>query len=138
MERKAELDAVLESLRTPPGVERAALLLRTLEDRSYEEIADVLKITVVAALVKCIGRARQLTSLRRTRTLLRWQRRLLAWAIAAAMTCLSSVFYTENGHFRDQFLLGQYPWAMAVASAIAVSCWVNYFLFARRLRVTQL
>ena len=96
MERKAELDAVLESLRTPPGVERAALLLRTLEDRSYEEIADVLKITVVAARVKCIGRARQRTSLRRTRTLLRWQRRLLAWAIAAAMTCLSRVFYTER------------------------------------------
>lgn len=57
VEHKAELSAVLDKLRTLPAVDRAALLLRTLEDRSYEEIAAVLKITVVAARVK-VHRAR--------------------------------------------------------------------------------
>jgi RNA polymerase sigma-70 factor (ECF subfamily) len=57
VEQKAELAAVLAKLQTLPEVDRAALLLRTLDERPYEEIAQVLHISVVAARVK-VHRAR--------------------------------------------------------------------------------
>ena len=55
--RKAELTAVLDKLATLPAMDRAAVLLRTLDNRPYEEIAKILKISEVAARVK-VHRAR--------------------------------------------------------------------------------
>lgn len=55
--QKTELTAVLEKLATLAPVDRAALLLRTIDERPYEEIAEILKISAVAARVK-VHRAR--------------------------------------------------------------------------------
>lgn len=63
-ERAAELAAVLEGIRTLEESDRAALLLRAVDELPYEEIARVLGITPVAARVK-VHRAR--------RALLRWR-----------------------------------------------------------------
>jgi len=53
----AELDHVLAALARLPEIDRTALLLRVDEDLSYEEIAAILGIAVVAARVK-VHRAR--------------------------------------------------------------------------------
>jgi RNA polymerase sigma-70 factor (ECF subfamily) len=57
MEQQAELRAVLERLQKLPEIDRAALLLRTLDELPYEEIARVLGISVTLAKVK-VHRAR--------------------------------------------------------------------------------
>ncbi len=57
LELKEELKAVLMALQGMPEVDRAALLMRALDDLSYEEIAVALQITVTAARVK-VHRAR--------------------------------------------------------------------------------
>jgi RNA polymerase sigma-70 factor, ECF subfamily len=57
LERKEELEAVLAALQELSEVDRAALLMRALDDMPYEEIADTLQITVTAAKVK-VHRAR--------------------------------------------------------------------------------
>jgi RNA polymerase sigma-70 factor (ECF subfamily) len=63
-EQKAELRAVLSRLQKLPEIDRAALLLRTLEELSYEEIARMLGISLASAKVK-VHRARlSLASLR--------------------------------------------------------------------------
>jgi RNA polymerase sigma-70 factor, ECF subfamily len=65
LELKEELKAVLEALQGLSEVDRSALLMRALDDMSYEEIADALQITVTAARVK-VHRARvKLTEVRR-------------------------------------------------------------------------
>ena len=80
----------------------------------------------------------ELRALRRTRSLLGWQRWLMAWAIAFTLLPLSSVFYVEHGQVQHQFLMSEHPWAIALFSSLAVSCWVNYLLIRWRLRMTQL
>lgn len=57
LEQKEELAGVLAALQELPEVDRAALLMRALDDMPYEEIADALQITVPAAKVK-VHRAR--------------------------------------------------------------------------------
>ena len=57
VELQVELRAVLARLQKLPEVDRAALLLRTLDELPYEEIARVLGISVAAAKVK-VHRAR--------------------------------------------------------------------------------
>ena len=52
IEARSSLAAVDARLAALPDVDRAALLMRTLEDLSYEEIARALGITVAAARVK--------------------------------------------------------------------------------------
>ena len=56
-EQKAELQAVLSRLQKLPEIDRAALLLRTLEELPYEEIARMLGISIASAKVK-VHRAR--------------------------------------------------------------------------------
>ena len=53
----AELRAVLAELQKLPEVDRAALLMRAVEEMPYEEIARALGITLAAVKVK-IHRAR--------------------------------------------------------------------------------
>ena len=57
LEHKEELSAVLAELQELPETDRAALLMRSLDELPYEEIAAALKITVTAARVK-VHRAR--------------------------------------------------------------------------------
>ena len=56
-EQKAELRAVLLRLQKLPEVDRAALLLRTMEEMPYEEIGRMLGISLASAKVK-VHRAR--------------------------------------------------------------------------------
>jgi len=51
-ERKEELERVMMRLQRLPEIDRAALLMRALEDLPYEEIALALGISVTAAKVK--------------------------------------------------------------------------------------
>ena len=57
VEGQAELGAVVARLQELPEVDRAALLMRALDDMPYQEIARVLNVSVVAAKVK-VHRAR--------------------------------------------------------------------------------
>jgi RNA polymerase sigma-70 factor (ECF subfamily) len=66
LERKTELRAVLARLQTLPEIDRAALLMRSLDGMPYEEIALALGISLSAAKVK-VHRARlALADLRHT------------------------------------------------------------------------
>ena len=57
MEQSAEVGAVLAALQQLPEMDRTVLLMRTLDEMPYEEIAETLEITVVNAKVK-VHRAR--------------------------------------------------------------------------------
>lgn len=57
LESSARLRGALKALRELPELERAALLMRTYENMPYEEIAQVLRISVANAKVK-VHRAR--------------------------------------------------------------------------------
>jgi RNA polymerase sigma-70 factor, ECF subfamily len=57
MEQSAELRAVLAALQELPEIDRTVLLMRTLDEMPYEEIAETLGIAVVTAKVK-VHRAR--------------------------------------------------------------------------------
>jgi RNA polymerase sigma-70 factor (ECF subfamily) len=52
MEQSAEVRAVLAELQQLPEIDRTVLLMRALDEMPYEEIAETLGITVVAAKVK--------------------------------------------------------------------------------------
>lgn len=57
MAQRMRLERVLRSLQQLPEIDRAALVLRTLDEMGYEEIGSILKISVAAAKVK-VHRAR--------------------------------------------------------------------------------
>ena len=57
MELSAEVHAVLAALQQLPEMDRTVLLMRTLDEMPYEEIAETLRIPVVTAKVK-VHRAR--------------------------------------------------------------------------------
>jgi RNA polymerase sigma-70 factor, ECF subfamily len=57
MEQTAEVQAVLEALQQLPELDRTVLLMRTLDEMPYEEIAEALGIQVATAKVK-VHRAR--------------------------------------------------------------------------------
>lgn len=57
LEQKAELRAVLAALKELPQIDRAALLMRALDEMPYDEIAAALGIPVVTVKVK-VHRAR--------------------------------------------------------------------------------
>ena len=57
MEQSEEVRAVLATLQQLPEMDRTVLLMRTLDEMPYEEIAETLGITVVNAKVK-VHRAR--------------------------------------------------------------------------------
>ena len=77
----------------------------------------------------------ELTSLRRTRSLLGWLRWLLALAILFSVLSLSNQSSFEGGHFKEfHFLLHNYPVAFWMCVVLGVACWVAYFSIRRRLR----
>jgi RNA polymerase sigma-70 factor (ECF subfamily) len=57
VQQRAEAAAVLEAMQGLPAIDRAALIMRTFDELSYREIAQVLEITETAAKVK-VHRAR--------------------------------------------------------------------------------
>lgn len=57
MEQSAEVSAVLAALQQLPEIDRTVLLMRALDEMSYDEIAETVGIPVVAARVK-VHRAR--------------------------------------------------------------------------------
>jgi RNA polymerase sigma-70 factor (ECF subfamily) len=57
LEQSAEVRAVLGALQQLPEIDRTVLLMRALDDMPYEDIAETVGITVVAAKVK-VHRAR--------------------------------------------------------------------------------
>ena len=76
----------------------------------------------------------ELRSLRRTRSLLGWQRWLFGLGIAFSAMPLSNQFSYEGGHFREfHFLLLDYPAEFATCVALALACWIAYFSIRRRL-----
>ena len=77
----------------------------------------------------------ELTSLRRTRSLLGWLRWLLALAILFSVLSLSNQSSFEGGHLKEfHFLLHNYPVAFWMCVVLGVACWVAYFSIRRRLR----
>lgn len=80
----------------------------------------------------------ELRSLRRTRGLLKWQRRLYGWGLAFSIASISGVGYWQNGHPVFHFFLSSYPRLFVPCISLAVSCWINYFILLWRLRSNRI
>lgn len=78
----------------------------------------------------------ELQSLKRTRALLRWQRLSYSWALTLSFLSLSSVFSLGGGRLQFHFLLRDYPRIFIPCVLLALSCWVNYVVLRRRVRVS--
>jgi hypothetical protein len=79
----------------------------------------------------------ELRSLRRTRSLIGWQKWLFAFGICFSALSLSCEFSFEGGHFREfHFLMRDFPTQFAPCVALAIVCWIGYYSIRRRLRTT--
>jgi predicted anti-sigma-YlaC factor YlaD len=77
----------------------------------------------------------ELRSLRRTRSLLGWQRWLFGLAIFFSAMSLSNEFSFEGGHFKEfHFLLRDYPVEFGICVVLGLACWIAYFVLRQRLR----
>jgi len=77
----------------------------------------------------------ELRSLRRTRSLLSWQRWLFGLGIAFSALSLSNEFSFEGGHLKEfHFLLRDYPAEFGICVALGLACWIAYFSIRHRLR----
>lgn len=77
----------------------------------------------------------ELRSLRRTRSLLGWQRWLLGFAIGLTALAASCQASFEGARFREfHFLLRDYPAELGFVLALGVAFWIAYLLVRRRLR----
>ncbi len=80
----------------------------------------------------------ELRSLRRTRSMLRWQRVVYSWALALSIASLSGVGYVQSGHAAVHFLMRDYPQVFWPCLLLAAQCWIWYFVLRWRLRSTKL
>jgi hypothetical protein len=80
----------------------------------------------------------ELRSLRRTRSMLRWQRLVYSWALALSIASLGGVGYIQSGHPVFHFFMRDYPQVFWPCSMLAVQCWIWYFVLRWRLRSTNL
>ncbi len=77
----------------------------------------------------------ELRSLRRTRSLLGWQRWVFGLGIFFSAMSLSNEFSFEGGHLKEfRFLLRDYPAEFGICLALGLACWIAYFTIRRRLR----
>jgi len=77
----------------------------------------------------------ELRSLRRTRSLLSWQRWLFGLGITFSALSLSNEFSFEGGHLKEfHFLLRDYPAEFGICVALGLACWIAYFSIRHRLR----
>jgi hypothetical protein len=80
----------------------------------------------------------ELRTLRRTRSLLGWQRWLFGLAIFFSSASLSNEFSFEGGHFKEfHFLLRDYPAEFGICIGLGLACWIAYFSIRRRLRTAK-
>ena len=78
----------------------------------------------------------ELRSLRRTRSLLGWQRWLFGLGIFFSAMLLSNEFSCEGGRFKEfHFLLRDYPTEFGICAVLGLACWIAYFSIRRRLRI---
>src|ERR1700677_1620757 len=67
----------------------------------------------------------ELRSLRRTRSLIGWQKWLFAFGICFSALSLSFEFSFEGGHFGEfHFLMRDFPAQFAPCVALAIVCWI--------------
>lgn len=79
----------------------------------------------------------ELKSLRRTRRLLGWQRWLFGFAIGFTAVSLTSRLSFEGGRLKAfHLLISDYPLQFGTTAALALVCWIAYFLTRRRLRTS--
>jgi predicted anti-sigma-YlaC factor YlaD len=79
----------------------------------------------------------ELRSLRRTRSLLNWQRWLFGFGIAFIALSLTSEISFSGGHLKEfHFLLRDYPAQFGTCLILGAACWIAYFAIRRRLRTT--
>jgi len=77
----------------------------------------------------------ELRSLRRTRSLLGWQRWLFGFGIFFTAISLSNEFSFTGGHLNEfHFLLRDYPVQFGICLTLGLACWIVYFSIRRRLR----
>jgi|SRR5580698_10838101 anti-sigma factor RsiW len=76
-----------------------------------------------------------LRSLRRTRRLLGWQRRLFAFGLFFTLISLSFEFSFADGRLNEfHFLMRDSPWIFGSSLAVGVFCWIIYAALLRGLR----
>jgi anti-sigma factor RsiW len=79
----------------------------------------------------------ELRSLRRTRKLLAWQRRLFAFAIGFFVLLLSNQSSWQGWHLKEfHFLIQDYPVPFGICLALGVACWIGYLSIRHRLRTS--
>jgi predicted anti-sigma-YlaC factor YlaD len=104
-----------------------------LAERIRLQWRDSLAMAVPSALPPDL----ELRSLRRTRSLLGWQKWLFGFAIFFTAMSLSSQFTFEGSHLKDfHFLLRDYPIEFGTCIALGLVCWISYYAIRRRLRTT--
>jgi len=79
----------------------------------------------------------ELRSLRRTRSLLGWQKWLFGLGITfTALSFSSEMSFGDGGIKEFHFLLRDYPALFGTLAVLAVVCWIGYYIIRRRLRTT--
>ena len=107
------------------------------------ELAQRIRLQWVDNLAKAVPSALppdlELRSLRRTRSLLNWQRWLFGFGIFFLAMSLSNEFSFEGGHLKEfHFLVRDYPVEFGACLVLGLACWIAYFSIRRRLRTTIL
>jgi predicted anti-sigma-YlaC factor YlaD len=104
-----------------------------LAQRIRLQMADSLATAVPSALPPDL----ELRSLRRTRTLLGWQKWLFGLGITfTALSFSSEVSFRDGGIKEFHFLIRDYPALFGTLVALAVVCWIGYCVIRRRLRTS--
>ena len=108
-------------------VRQDAALGREIREKMMENLAAIASPSLPPEL--------ELKTLRRTRSLLGWQRWLLAMAIFFTLIPLSSGGRFSQGRLEQTWLLARdYPQLAALSLMIGLGLWVGYYLSRRRLR----
>lgn len=105
------------------------------------ELAQRIRLQWSDSLAKAVPSALppdlELRSLRRTRSLLGWQRWLFGLGIFFSAMSLSNEFSFEGGHLKEfHFLLSDYPAEFGSCVVLGLACWIAYFSIRRRLRTS--
>jgi hypothetical protein len=80
----------------------------------------------------------EVRSLRRARALIGWQKWLFGLGITFTALSLSNETSFEGGRLREfHFLIRDYPAQFGAFAALALICWVIYYIIRRRLRVVS-
>jgi len=78
----------------------------------------------------------EVRSLRRARALIGWQKWLFGLGITFTALSLSNETSFDGGRLREfHFLIRDYPTQFGTFAALALICWVSYYIIRRRLRV---